>query len=70
MVHIILNNNVHCSKDYLYFIECVLESTIKPVSYLNIPREVLEKSIKQFELAEKRAEKCERLQKLPVFQIK
>ena len=43
---------------------------MKPISYLNIPREILRESIKQVELAEKRAEKRERLQKLPVFQIK
>ena len=52
---------------------CILEPTVKPVSYLNIPREVLQVSLNQVELAEKRAEKRERLQRLlnsgPFFEI-
>lgn len=52
----------------------ILESTIKPISYLNIPGEVLKESIHQVKLAEKRAEKREKLKKLldngPFFKIK
>ena len=43
------------------------------MSYLNIPREVLKESIHQTEVAEKRAEKHEKLQRLlnngPFFKI-
>ena len=44
------------------------------MSYLEIPQEVLKESIHQVKLAENRAEKCEKLQKLlnggPYFKIK
>ena len=55
----------------LYLI--LTDSTQKPMSYLDIPSETLRESLKNFELAEKRADKRERLRQLlskgPMFEI-
>lgn len=52
---------------------CMVEFTGKSMSYLAIPKEDLRNSIRLVELAEKRAEKREKLQKMisrgPFFEI-